>query len=1015
MRNNFHLRIYLPLFFIFAVCAAAAAKPVDTKFLSTLPQYVQYEGSPSAFRIAAGGVAADILVSPSDWQGVVRAARDLGADVGRVAGTAARVVTTDAPAKSSVIVGTIGRSPLIDGLVKAGKLNVDGIKGQWESFVIETVGGCLVVAGSDKRGTIYGIYDISEKIGVSPWHWWADVAPRKSASLYVKGGRYVQPSPKVKYRGIFINDEWPSFGGWASAKFGGLNSKMYAHLFELLLRLKANYFWPAMWATAFNEDDPANPALADMYGIVMGTSHHEPMMRAHKEYTKRRAEVGPWNYAANKARLDSFFTAGLERNKAYDNIITIGMRGDGDVAMSDGGDEANMEVLADVVKGQREIIRSVYGKDPAEVPQLWAIFTEVQRYYDKGFTVPDDVLLLFCDNNWGYLRRTGPKKELGRKGGMGLYYHIDMNGGPWNDRWVTTTTVEKLREEFNLAYRTGIDDLWIVNVGDLKPKELPIDFIMRYAWNPDAIKPGDEREYTRRWAAQNFGDAQAEAIADIVAKYTKYNLWRKPEAQVSGLFSVVNHREADRVDSLWLAVEREAEAVRRQLPGESLDAYFQLVYYPAVASSGVARIYNAATRNRVYARQGRLSANAWSQLASGLFERDRRLTAYYNDTLAGGKWKNMMQDKHIGYTKWSMPDENKLPRMKAVAPEAAPSMGVAVEGNEFADNYNSALALPVFDSTLGQSHYIDVFNRGTGSVGVEAEAGEPWIVLRGGEGKAGGRQSLYVTPDADGRLFVSIDWGKAKAGENCGVVELSGGGKTVSVAVRAVKGEAPLSAGRCFGNVSGSEFSIPASGFSRNLPGESASWAVLPGLGRGEACMGAADVCSPSAEGESARRATLEYQVLLPDTNVVTLCIGILPTQDVQPERGLRLAVAVDGGQPLVLDARQGFVDTFSEYTPANLALSENLKPLPKPETSIRLLGTGETRRNEIFDNIRWLTARLGVAGGGLHTLKVMMVDPEVVLERIVVNPDNSHPSYFGSPEAPLHLSPVGRGLVASK
>ena len=231
-------------------------------------------------------------------------------------------------------------------------------------------------------------------------------------------------------------------------------------------------------------------------------------------------------------------------------------------------------------------------------------------------------------------------------------------------------------------------------------------------------------------------------------------------------------------------------------------------------------------------------------------------------------------------------------------------------------------------------------------MGVEAEAGEPWIVLRGGEGKSGGRQSLYVTPDADGRLFVSIDWSKAKAGENRGVVELSGGGKTVSVAVRAVTGEAPQSAGRYFGNVSGSEVSIPASGFSRNLPGESASWAVLPGLGRGEACMGAADVCSPSAEEESARRATLEYQVLLPDTNVVTLCIGILPTQDVQPERGLRLAVAVDGGQPLVLDARQGFVDTFSEYTPANLALSENLKPLPKPEASIRLLGTGEQGQN---------------------------------------------------------------------
>ena len=603
------LRLTLAAFlaFLFA-CVAAQAKPVDTKYLSNVPQYVLHESAPGAFRLAAGGTAASILVSGEDWQGVVRAAGDLGDDVRKVTGTAAQVVTADAPRRGAIIVGTIGKSPLIDGLVSAGRLNVDGVRGQWESFVIETVDGSLVVAGSDKRGTIYGIYDISEKIGVSPWYWWADVVPRKSASLYVKNGRYVQPSPKVKYRGIFINDEWPSFGGWATAKFGGLNAKMHAHLFELLLRLKANFFWPAMWATAFNEDDPKNPELADMYGIIMGTSHHEPMMRAHKEYTRRRDEVGEWNYATNKARLDKFFADGLRRNKAYDNIITIGMRGDGDVAMSDGGDRQNMRVLADVVNGQREIIKNVYGCDPQEVPQLWAIFTEVQRYYDKGFTVPDDVLLLICDNNWGYLRRTGPKKELGRRGGLGLYYHIDMNGGPWNDRWVTTTTVPKLREQLHQAYRTGIDDLWIINVGDLKPKEMPIDFIMRYAWNPDLIKPGCEQAYLTEWAAQCFGDDLSAGVADIVARYTKYNLWRKAEVQVPGIFSIANHREADRVDSLWLSLEEKAEAVRRQVPGESLDAYYQLVYYPAVASSGVARLYNAVTRNRAFARQGRPQA-----------------------------------------------------------------------------------------------------------------------------------------------------------------------------------------------------------------------------------------------------------------------------------------------------------------------------------------------------------------------------------------------------------------------
>ena len=987
------LRLTLAAFlaFLFA-CVAAQAKPVDTKYLSNVPQYVLHESAPGAFRLAAGGTAASILVSGEDWQGVVRAASDLGQDIGRVTGTAAQVVKADTPRQGSIIVGTIGKSPLIDGLVKAGKLDVDGVRGQWESFVIETVDGSLVVAGSDKRGTIYGIYDISEKIGVSPWYWWADVQPRKSASLYVKNGRYVQPSPKVKYRGIFINDEWPSFGGWATAKFGWLNAKMHAHLFELLLRLKANFFWPAMWATAFNEDDPKNPELADMYGIVMGTSHHEPMMRAHKEYTRRRGEVGEWNYATNKARLDSFFTAGLRRNKAYDNIITIGMRGDGDVAMSDGGDQENMRVLADVVKGQREIIRNVYGCDPSEVPQLWAIFTEVQRYYDKGFTVPDDVLLLFCDNNWGYLRRTGPKKELGRRGGLGLYYHIDMNGGPWNDRWVTTTTVPKLREQLHLAYRTGIDDLWIINVGDLKPKEMPIDFIMRYAWNPDLIKTGCEQAYLTEWAAQCFGDDLSADVADIVARYTKYNLWRKAEVQVPGIFSIANHREADRVDSLWLSLEEKAEAVRRQVPGESLDAYYQLVYYPAVASSGVARMYNAVARNRAFARQGRPQAAAWQQLAESLFERDRRLTAYYNDTLAGGKWKNMMQDKHIGYTKWSMPDDNILPRMKAVTPVEGAQMGVVAEGNEHADNYNSALALPVFDSMLDQNYYIDVFNRGTAGFQFTATCSEPWVKLSESKASIDGA-------DGERRILVSIDWSKAKTGCNEATVTLEGGGKAVDVAVKAVKGDAPEIKGRFFGNLSGAEFSVPAHMFSRNLTGEGQSWTLLPGLGRGEGCMGAGDVCRQAGGDLTSNRPTLEYQMLLPDTNVVTLCICILPVQDVQPERGLRLAVQIDGQKPVVLDARQGFVDTFAEYTKENLALSPNLKPLPEVEKTIILTGYGQERRNEVFDNMRWLTARLPVAGGGLHTLKIMMVDPEVVLERIIVNPDNAHPSYFGAPE----------------
>ena len=738
--------------------------PLKTEFLSSVPQYIQYESSPKAFCIADGGKTAKIYVSPEDWEGVIRAAKDLEDDIFKVSGTKAEIIEGNQPAEKFVIIGTIGKSPLIDKMVSENKLDVSTIKGQWESFIIQTVGENLVVAGSDKRGTIYGIYDISEKIGVSPWYWWADVPARKSTSLYVKAGKYVQPSPKVKYRGIFINDEWPSFGGWASSKFGGLNSKMYSHLFELLLRLKANYFWPVMWATAFNEDDPLNPEVAEMYGIIMGTSHHEPMMRSHKEYTKRKDEIGPWNYAVNKENIDKFFRDGLERNKNYDNIITIGMRGDGDVAMGNGDDQENIKVLQNVIDGQRKIISEVYGKDASEIPQLWAIFTEVQRYYDKGFTVPDDVLLLFCDNNWGYIRKAGPSKEINRKGGMGLYYHIDMNGGPWNDRWVNTTTIPKLREQYSLAYRTGIDDLWIVNVGDLKPKEFLIDFIMRYAWNPDAIPADKTDEYTTQWAAQNFGDEYAEDIADVVSKYSKYNLWRKPEVQTAGIFSVVNHHEVDRVDKLWTDLREKAEMIRKEIPQNMQDAYFQLVYYPAVASAGIAQIYNCVSKNNLYASQGRPLANQYAQLAEKMFEKDKSLECYYNDTLADGKWKNMMSDIHINYSQWSMPEKAVLPELKRVVPLDKPELGVSVEGSEKTEK-GGKLELPVFDVLLNQTYYIDVFNRGTGDILFTAVPSNPWIKVNKEKG------SFKV----EERVLVNIDWSIIGNGEHEGYVTVSDG------------------------------------------------------------------------------------------------------------------------------------------------------------------------------------------------------------------------------------------------
>lgn len=808
------------------------------------PQFVKFDKDSAENALLLTGTKDTIRYSPSDWKGVKMAVANLRHDLRSVTGSE----------YAPIVVATVGKSEIAKKYPKQSKQ----LKGKWEQYLIFTDKGQLVILGSDKRGTIYGIYELSRQIGVSPWYWMADAPIAHHDQLYVLPGTYTDGEPKVKYRGIFINDEWPSFGGWCGNQFGGINSKAYSHIFELLLRLKANYFWPAMWGSRFNEDDPKSPQLADDMGIVMGTSHHEPMMRAHKEYVRRKAEVGPWDYAQNPERIEKFFSDGLKRNSKYENIITIGMRGDGDVAMGNGKDEDNIKTLGKVIEAQRRIIKDCYGKPASTVPQLWAIFTEVQRYYDAGFTVPDDVTLLFCDNNWGYIRRKGTAAERKRKGGLGLYYHIDMNGGPWNDRWVNTTTIPKLREQLHEAYASGIDRIWIINVGDLKPKEVPIDFIMDYAWNPDAVKPGDEQPWLERFAASIFGEKYAKETADLIAKYSKYNLLRKPEAQVPGLF---NEHEMLVMSQRWQSLVERAELLRKQMPKEKQDAFYQLVYYPVVASAGVAEIYNHATMGD-------------SLGVEVLMKKDQQLSDYYNNVLAGGKWKGMMMDNHIGYTQWSIPDKNRNPM------------------------------------TLG------------------------------------------------------------------------------------MKIEHPLNV-----PVSTTEIGIPAYQYSRIKEGKNAKWIFLPDLGRGKGCMGIDPVMAASES--DGKGASLEYDFeLSSDMQQLSIALGILPTQDVYPARGLRIGVQIDD-QPLqIVDARAGFVDTFAEYTPQNLAVSKVLKPLPEqPKLVLNgwWKGKRQLRRDEVFDNLRWLAATSSSAvKAGKHTLRIVMIDPEIVLEQVVVNPDNSRYSYFG-------------------
>lgn len=936
-------------------------------------KYVCETGKSKDFPIVSKNNVADILVSDDDWPGVLRVADDLSADVCRVTGRTPEVIHASSLSKGAIIVGTLGHSKLVDDFIASTKIDVSSIKGQWESYIIQTVGDNLLIVGSDRRGTIFGVYDLSEQIGVSPWYWWADVPAEQHGTLYVSNGRYHQTSPAVKYRGIFINDEEPSFGGWCKNKFSegpddtGVNSKMYAHMFELILRLRANYLWPAMWGKCFNEDDPMSPVVADYYGVVMGTSHHEPMMRSQTEYTKRQKDVGAWDYSVNSDNLDAFWREGIRRNKNYDNVITIGMRGDGDVAMGNGDDMENIKVLESVIESQRKIIKEEYGKEPSEVPQMWALFTEVQRYYDAGMQVPDDVTLLFCDNNWGYIRRIGPEAEKKRSGGMGLYYHIDMNGGPWNDRFVNSTTVPKLREQLGLAYDSGIDRLWIINVGDLKPKEYPIDFIMRFAWNPDKYGPDSCDEYTKSWAALNFNDELADEIADVVSKYSKYVLMRKPEVNLPGIFSVMNYQESERMIEKWNDLEKATDKILERLPEKYYDAFYQLVEYPVKASATAAKIYLMAGINQVYAQQGRLSAKDYADEVLRLYRYDIELEEKYNKEIAGGKWDGIMRNIHLGYTQWSMPHANTLPQLLAPVAQPYPSLGLAVEGVEGTSVVRGPMRLPAFDC-VSDHHYFELFNRGTGELNVDMRAAQPWIILS--------ENSVSFTDEK--RIEVSVDWDKMSDGRNMGSITIMSPDGRASVMVTAVKSDVPVN-----------EYAILAKDYSSKRDAADAHITFFPDLGRGEGCVGVYPRLPKDYDFQTAP--SLSYKVALKDgTNKI--CLGLKPVQDVHPERGLYIAVSVDDGEPVILDGRKGLVDTFSEYTPGNLAHSKVLKPLPRVE-NYPLISRDNNRRSEVFDDMKWLDADLD-ASAGMHELKIFFIHPEFVLEEIVVNPDRK--SYLG-------------------
>ena len=623
----------------------ASAALLSAMSMSAAERFVSFQ---QGDLLINGNDKVEIYMDANDCRGVSYAANALVKDISKVSGSQATITSNR---KATILVGTIGHSAAIDQLVKQKRINGNLLKGKREKFIITVVDNQLIIAGSDRRGTIYGIYELSQQMGVSPWYDWADVPVEHHDSIFVNRGTYTDGEPAVRYRGIFLNDEAPCLTSWVKNTYGtGYGDhRFYQRVFELVLRLRGNMMWPAMWGWAFYADDAENEKTADEMGVVMSTSHHEPMARNHQEYARNRKGWGPWNYQKNKANLQKFFREGIERMKGTEQIVTIGMRGDGDEAMSA---EADTKLMSQIINDQRKIIADVTGKKASETPQVWALYKEVLDYYDKGMKVPDDVTLLLCDDNWGNVRRVPNAKERKHKGGWGLYYHVDYVGAPRNSKMLNVTPVQNPWEQLTLAYENGIDRLWILNVGDLKPMEYPISQFMDMAWNPRKYDVNNITRHTRDWCAQQFGESQADEAARILNLICKYNGRCTPEMLDKNTYSLENG-EWQEVVNQYLQLEADALRQYNSLPAAYHDAYRQIILFPIELMSNLHQMYFAQAQNHALYKQNNPKANIWADECERLFKRDSLICDIYNHKMSGGKWNGMMTQKHIGYKSWN--------------------------------------------------------------------------------------------------------------------------------------------------------------------------------------------------------------------------------------------------------------------------------------------------------------------------------------------------------------------------
>jgi glycosyl hydrolase family 115 (putative glucuronidase)/glycosyl hydrolase family 115 len=977
------LLLLVPLVAGPATRASAAPAPAAEfgGYLSTRP-------GPGTFPLVAGGTAAPIVVSAADHAGVIRVADDLRGDIATVTGTEPAVLHDRLPAgRDPVIIGTIGKSPLIDRIVAAGRLDVRGVRGKWETTVEQVVEHPLpgvrrafVIAGSDQRGSIYGTYDLSRALGVSPWHFFDDVPAVHRGAVHVLPGRHSQGTPAVKYRGFFINDENPATGTWAPGYFGpgkapghpgGLNAAYYAKVFETMLRLKANYLWPAVWGRAFAEDDPVNHATATYYGVVMGTSHEAPMMRGIEEWNRHAANGadpyggnGVWSFRQNADAIKAYWRDGAQRMREenIEGVITLGMRGNGDVSLPDGD---GIDLMGSIIDSQRQILRDTGLIDR---PQVQTLYKEVQRYWDAGYRPPDDVTVVFCDDNWGNLRRLPDPAAAPRAGGYGMYYHFDYVGDGRNYKWADTANLTNTWEQLHRAYASGVDRLWVANVGDLKNEELPTQFFLDYAWNPNAWPVDRLPAWQRHYAAENFGTALAPAVADLLDRYGRLQSRRKPELlnrKITGdatsvtyddeasPFSLTAYRELDRVTDQWQALGAAADRLRRVVPPAWQDAFYQLVYYQVKDTAIVYALRRAEFTNIRYAAEGRAATDDLADAAEAYFAQDQAMSRYYNTTLAGGKWRDWQLQPKIGYgdvarygpnAGWQQPELNNValpdeiyPHLRRLDVPAAAAMGVALDGGD-------PVTLPEFSPWQAQpAQFIEVFNKGATPFGYRIRAAEPWVHVW----PAAGRVDKQV------RATVTVDWRHAPPGVTTVPITVTGAGSTVTV-------QAPVRRPqlRPSGFLEANGYvAMEAAHYSRKV----GDWQLLPGIGR-------------TGDGLTPLSGHLEYRMTLTTAGPVRVSAYLSPRNNVRAGTGLRYAVSIDDQAPQVVDV---IAATGANDTTMNRQWARNTS-----------------------DNINVTTTGHVVAAAGKHTLKFWMVDPTIIVQRLVVDTGGVRDSYLGPPES---------------